>query len=74
VISATRRDEAGRPLTVKDFVFAVAKLGGFLGRKGDGEPGVRSLWRGYQRLQDMVAGFRLQQRRTHKPPGQSFIS
>jgi len=46
-------------LTVRDFVFAVAKLGGFLGRRRDGEPGVRALWRGYQRLQDMVAGFRL---------------
>jgi hypothetical protein len=52
--------------TVRDFVFAVAKLGGFLGRKGDGEPGVRALWRGYQRLQDMVAGFRLRSARKHE--------
>jgi len=74
VIESMRRGKAGKALTVRDFTWAVAKLGGFLGRKGDGEPGVRSLWRGYQRLQDMVAGFRLQQRRTHKPPGQSFIS
>ena len=22
----------------------IAKLGGFLGRKGDGEPGVKTLW------------------------------
>ena len=28
-------------------------------RDGDGEPGVRSLWRGYQRLQDMLLGFHL---------------
>jgi hypothetical protein len=47
-------------LSVRDFVHAVARLGGFLGRKRDGDPGVRSLWRGYQRLQDMLAGFRLQ--------------
>jgi hypothetical protein len=46
-------------LTVREFVRGVARLGGFLGRKGDGEPGVRSLWRGYQRLQDMVLGFHL---------------
>lgn len=46
-------------LTVRDFVRGVAKLGGFLGRKGDGEPGVRALWRGYQRLQDMLEGFHL---------------
>jgi hypothetical protein len=49
----------GRRFTVRDFVRGVAKLGGFLGRKGDGEPGVRALWRGYQRLQDMLQGFHL---------------
>jgi hypothetical protein len=43
-------------LTVRAFVRGVARLGGFLGRKSDGNPGVRSLWRGYQRLQDMVLG------------------
>lgn len=46
--------------TVRDFVRGVAQLGGFLGRRRDGEPGVRALWRGYQRLQDMVVGFHLQ--------------
>jgi hypothetical protein len=46
-------------LTVRAFVCGVAGLGGFLGRKHDGEPGVRALWRGYQRLQDMVLGFEL---------------
>lgn len=45
--------------TVRDFVLGVAKLGGYLGRKGDGVPGVRALWRGYQRLQDMLLGFHL---------------
>jgi hypothetical protein len=45
--------------SVRDFVRGVAKLGGFLGRKGDGLPGVRALWRGYQRLQDMLQGFHL---------------
>jgi Transposase DNA-binding/Transposase Tn5 dimerisation domain len=43
--------------TVRDFVRNVAKLGGFLGRKSDGEPGVRALWRGYERLQDMLVGY-----------------
>jgi Transposase DNA-binding/Transposase Tn5 dimerisation domain len=46
-------------LTVREFVRGVAKLGGFLGRRQDGEPGVRALWRGYQRLQDMVLGSQL---------------
>jgi hypothetical protein len=62
-IEVIRRSLGGKKkgLSVKEFVLGVAKLGGFLGRKGDGEPGVRALWRGYQRLQDMVAGFRLRQ-------------
>jgi len=49
-----------KKLTVRDFVHGVAKLGGFLGRTRDGEPGVRALWRGYQRLQDMLFGLQLQ--------------
>ena len=51
---ATKR--VGRVLTVKQFVDAVARLGGYLGRKGDGPPGWRTLWRGYQRLLDMLRG------------------
>jgi hypothetical protein len=43
--------------TVKDFVRGVANLGGFLGRKHDGDPGVKTLWRGYQRLQDLLLGY-----------------
>jgi hypothetical protein len=34
-------------------------LGGFLGRKHDGDPGVKTLWRGYQRLQDLLLGYQL---------------
>lgn len=30
----------------------IAQLGGFLGRKGDGDPGVTTIWRGWVRLQD----------------------
>ncbi|MDZ4252016.1 MAG: IS4 family transposase, partial [Sulfuritalea sp.] len=29
---------------------------GFLGRKGDGEPGVKTLWLGLQRVRDFVVG------------------
>jgi hypothetical protein len=49
----------GKSITVREFVRGVAKLGGFLGRKCDGNPGVRALWRGYQRLQDMLEGVHL---------------
>ena len=54
---ATRR--IGRVLSVKQFVDAVARLGGHLGRKGDGPPGWATLWRGYQRLKDMLLGAEL---------------
>lgn len=36
--------------TVKDFVRHLAGLGGFLMRKGDGEPGWITLWRGVDKL------------------------
>jgi Transposase Tn5 dimerisation domain len=48
-----------RVKTARDFVRAVAELGGFLGRKCDGEPGWQTLWRGDRRLQDMVLGLQL---------------
>jgi len=34
----------------------IAMLGGFLARKGDGEPGVKTLWIGLQRVTDFAAG------------------
>ncbi|HEV2969418.1 MAG TPA: IS4 family transposase, partial [Pirellulales bacterium] len=34
-------------------------LGGFLGRRHDGQPGVKTLWRGWRRLTDLVIGYRL---------------
>lgn len=40
-----------RPIkTVRDFIRGVASLGGFLGRKGDGEPGWQTIWRGMETL------------------------
>ena len=32
----------------------VATLGGFLGRKSDGDPGTQTLWLGLQRLDDIT--------------------
>ena len=40
-----------RPIeTAKDFLREVAKLGGFLGRKSDGDPGWITIWRGFNKL------------------------
>ena len=43
------------PPSLRQAVRWIAQLGGFLGRKGDGEPGVKVLWRGWTRLQDIVS-------------------
>jgi hypothetical protein len=42
------------PPTVREVVRMIAQLGGFLARKGDGEPGVKTLWSGFRRLMDFV--------------------
>lgn len=43
-----------RAPSVREAVRMVALLGGFLGRKGDGDPGVKVLWRGLKRLDDIA--------------------
>ena len=42
--------------TQSTFWWAVARLGGFIGRKGDGSPGWQNIWRGWQRLIWMTEG------------------
>lgn len=46
-------------LTIHRFVHEVAKLGGFLDRKHDGEPGWKTLWRGWHELSLIHAGRQL---------------
>jgi hypothetical protein len=43
-----------QPPSLRDTVRALAQLGGFLARTGDGEPGIKSIWQGYQRLHDFL--------------------
>jgi hypothetical protein len=42
------------PPTLHEAIRMVATLGGFLGRKGDGEPGTKSLWMGLIHLDDIT--------------------
>lgn len=44
------------PATLGEFWLSVARLGGFLARKSDGQPGWQTLWRGWLRLQDFCWG------------------
>lgn len=43
-------------MSVYEFYMAVARLGGHMNRKADGFPGWLTLWRGWQKLESMVAG------------------
>jgi hypothetical protein len=57
----------GRPpegWTYRSTLVAIARLGGFQGRKRDGDPGWRTLWRGWQHLSVLVEGYLLAQRPT----------
>lgn len=42
------------PPSLQQALLWIAQLGGFLARKSDGAPGVKVLWRGWQRLSDLV--------------------
>jgi hypothetical protein len=40
----------------RNLIRAIARVGGFIGRKSDGEPGWQTIWRGWQRLIWMCEG------------------
>ena len=48
-----------KPPCTGDVVVWIARLGGFLARKGDGLPGTVTLWRGWKRLTDLTDGWTL---------------
>ncbi len=54
------------PPTLHDAVQWIAQLGGFLGRRADGEPGVKTIWLGLRRLSDLTAMWQLH----HPDPSQ----
>jgi hypothetical protein len=43
-----------KPPTIKEAIRLIARLGGFIGRKSDGDPGVKTIWQGYRRLQESI--------------------
>jgi hypothetical protein len=44
---------------MREAVRWIARLGGFLGRRGDGEPGSKTLWNGFQQLIAMTEMYRI---------------
>ena len=47
------------PPSTRQAVRWIARLGGFLGRKHDGEPGMITLWRGLHRLHDIASTWQI---------------
>ena len=53
------KSRAKKTPTLRQAVVWIARLGGFLARKGDGEPGVKTLWRGITKLHHLLEGAQL---------------
>ena len=48
-----------RPPNIRIAILWIAQLGGFLGRNHDGDPGLKVLWRGFRRLEDLTTMWEL---------------
>jgi hypothetical protein len=48
-----------QPPSLHQAVRWIAQIGGFLGRTHDGEPGVKTIWRGLRRLHDIASTWKL---------------
>jgi len=58
IVFRTRKPPPAKPPSLREMIRMIAGLGGFLGRKSDGEPGTQTLWRGLQRADDIAIMFR----------------
>jgi Transposase DNA-binding/Transposase Tn5 dimerisation domain len=56
MLKVVRKITPTTALTAGEFFRELAKLGGFLGRRHDGEPGWMTIWRGWDKLQTMIRG------------------
>lgn len=57
-LRSPRQPQTETPPSLNEVVRLVARRSGFLARKGDGEPGVKTIWRGLQRIMDFAAGIK----------------
>lgn len=53
-LMATKKKPPAKAPKLRETTRMLAQLGGFLARKGDGEPGVKNIWRGFQVLQNYM--------------------
>ena len=68
----THKPPAKAP-SLRQAVRWIAQLGGFLARTGDGEPGVKTIWRGLSRLHDITEMWKLLAQDPHPPKGSRLM-
>jgi len=56
--TVTKRPPPAEPPSIQTMVRLIGSLGGWLGRKCDGEPGPKAMWVGMQRMTDLALGWR----------------
>lgn len=56
--TVTQQPPPAEPPTMQTMVRLIGSLGGWLGRKCDGEPGPKAMWVGMQRMTDLALGWR----------------
>ena len=47
------------PPTISEFILIVAKLGGYINRKGQGPPGSTTVWCGMRRMDTLIEAYRV---------------
>jgi hypothetical protein len=66
ILRAWRYKKPRTEMSVREFFMALARLGGHMNRKSDGNPGWLVLWRGWMDLQSMLTGAEAERRRPKK--------
>ena len=56
-----RKTPPAKAPPLRAMIVMIAALGGYIARKGDGEPGPKTLWIGLQRMRDMSVGWEMKE-------------
>ncbi len=59
-IVSKRTPPPQKPPPLQEMIRIIASLGGFLGRKGDGDPGSQTLWIGLEKVRNFATAFAVQ--------------
>lgn len=59
-VVAKHKAPPDKPPSLNEMICLMATFGGFLNRKGDGEPGVQTVWIGLQRTRDFAMAMKIQ--------------